>query len=168
MKLAKKYMAVAGLLLCACSVAIVVTGCAPMYDISPEEVRDDKPTYRQFAAAHTFPYTAPAARQRRIRRDYSRLTLGLTKDEVAKILGEPDYSQLNYTKGPPPCRFMGSRWTYVLAESGPNLASLTMDKHINVSFNTDDKTRWITSSVDGLKEIRNPNWPEPRTSTGGE
>src|SRR5580693_6373865 len=47
-----------------------------------QPVSDHKPSYKDFVSTHTFPYIAPPERQKRLRQDYSLLSVGLTKAEV--------------------------------------------------------------------------------------
>ena len=133
----------------------LLVGCNIHQGQIKQPVADNKPTYKDFVSTHTFPYVAPLEKQTYLKHNYSRLSVGFTKHEVNKILGEPDYSQPIYSKITPP-GYLGSSWTYFFEKPNPNLTSLKEDKSIQILFDAIDKTHWITSNVEGLNEIGNP------------
>jgi len=128
------------LLLC---LAIMTASCgesAPQ--VSPK--RDAKRSYKEFRETiATFPYMAPRERRDRIVAGYSRLRVGMTKDEVAVTIGEPDYSQLTTSKSPSP-GWTGSAWMYYLSmlSDGAN----TRDAVVHVFFDREDRAIWIVPS----------------------
>jgi hypothetical protein len=120
-----------------------------------QPVSDHKPSYEDFVSTHTFPYTAPPDRQKRFRQDYSLLSVGLTKAEVLEVLGEPDYSEQNWSKTEPR-EYRGSRWTYFFEKQGPHLVNENKDRKIDVFFEPYDRIDWITSNIEGLGQIGSP------------
>ena len=117
-----------------------------------QHTADNHPSYKEFVSSHTFPYQAPLERENRLRQNYSRLTLELTKAQVEEILGEPDYASKIYSKSKEP-GFLGWHWEYFFEKPNPKLRNLKLDKSIQVFFNTNGKTNWITSNVEGLGDI---------------
>lgn len=144
---------VVSIALCALAVACVREPCLPT---QPEVLRDDKPTYDEFVATHAFPYIAPEERQERVQLNYSTLSVGLSKAEVEAVLGKPDCSGSLVTKGPPPCRYLGSSWTFFFEKPDPNLTNLKTDKSIQVFFDTSGTLHWAVSNIKGLEEIGSP------------
>ena len=113
---------------------------------------DGKKTYEEFAATiKSYPYDAPQERKDRIVKNYPKLELGMSKEQVAELIGDPDYSQLGYgPKGPRP-QWHGSNWTYWLRKRD-NLVNLN-DPCLEIFFGTDDRATWIVpSNIDGLTE----------------
>jgi hypothetical protein len=118
-------------------------------------VDDNKPNYEELVAAHTFPFVAPTERQIRIKQNYSRLAIGLTKAQVVEILGEPDYSQQVYSKSKSP-GYLGSSWIYVFEKPNPNITNLKRDLAVQVFFDIKGRTHWIVSNIKGLNNIGSP------------
>jgi hypothetical protein len=117
--------------------------------------KDDKPSYEAFAATHSFPYSASSERRERIARTYSRLRVGLSKAEVATILGDPDYSEQMRSKGPRD-EYLGTSWTYLLEKPNPRIANEKLDKMVGVFFDPSGKVDWVVSNIEGLVEIGKP------------
>ena len=141
-------------------VLLVTTGGGAK-DAQPEAVPklDGKKTYEEFRASiQSFPYTAPRERRDRIVQGYSTLDVGMTKDNVARVIGEPDYSRLSYGPKGPRMTWQGSSWVYYLSkrDDGAN----TRDAIVHVSFNTDDRAVWIKAeNIEGLREKGTPSTP---------
>jgi hypothetical protein len=56
---------------------------------------DGKKKYEEFAAAiKSYPYEAPQVRKDGIVQNYPKLELGMSKDRIAELIGDPDYSRL--------------------------------------------------------------------------
>ena len=113
---------------------------------------DGKQTPAEFAAAiRSYPYEAPQTRKNTIVKNFPRLEVGMPKEQVAELIGDPDYSELSYgPKGPFP-RWLGWWWIYWLRkrDSGVNV----FDPCVNISFDTDGRAKWIApSNVAGLTE----------------
>jgi hypothetical protein len=123
-------------------------------------VSDGKPSYEEFRrSVGSFPYRAAPERQNQIRTGYQRLQVGATKPEVAAALGEPDYSQIGYSKGPTP-RWLGSSWAYYLSKRSDGANSF--DPVVEVFFGTDDRAVWIVpSNISGLRGKGSPSRSRP-------
>lgn len=113
------------------------------------------PSYAEFVSSHTFPYVAPAERRTHLKKKYASLTVGLTKADVEKLLGKPDFSREIQSKGGS-IGDIGSSWTYCFRIADPNLTNEKTDKTIQVFFDVSGKTDWIVSNVDGLSNIERP------------
>ncbi len=117
--------------------------------------KDDKPSYEAFVAAHTFPYSATSEKRDHITKNYSRLRVGLSKSEVATILGDPDCSEQECSKGPRE-EYLGTSWTYYFEKPNPNLVNLIHDKTVEIFFDPTGKVHWVVSNIEGLEEIGKP------------
>jgi hypothetical protein len=119
-------------------------------------VSDGKRSYNDFKqAVGSFPYTAPQERQNRIRSGYAQVAVGANKDEVARALGEPDFTQNDYSKEARP-GWLGSSWSYYLSKrsDGGNVS----DPVVHVFFGTDGRATWIVpSNIEGLHEKGSPS-----------
>jgi hypothetical protein len=131
---------------------LFLAGCGTRHEQIPATVADDMPNYDAFVSTHSFPYVAPPEKQTELTQNYSKLSIGLTKTQVATILGKPDCSQPSNTKQATP-GYIGSSWTYFFEKPNPNLTNLKLDKSIEIFFAINGKTYWIVSNVQGLNEI---------------
>ena len=111
---------------------------------------DGRPSWQAFASAHTFPYVASVERKQRILSNYSQLRIGLSKAEVAMLLGEPDCSKRHCPKER--VEYLGTSWEYYL-EKPRSESNEKYDKLVYVSFDPKGKVKWVSSNVDGLPEI---------------
>ena len=116
---------------------------------------DNKPSYEAFEAGHVFPYAASSARRNQIKTNYGQLRVGLRRDEVARLLGEPDCSEIMFSKGPRD-EYLGRAWTYYLDKPNPKMVNLKDDKTVEVFFDPAGKVHWVVSNVEGLAEIGSP------------
>jgi hypothetical protein len=125
-------------------------------EIRQAPISDGKRSYEEFKqAVGSFPYTAPQWRQDRIRKGYVQVDVGATKDEIALALGDPDYSQNDYSKEAKP-GWIGSSWVYYIAKKsdGANV----FDPVIHVFFGTDGRATWIVPrNIEGLNEKGSPS-----------
>ena len=79
----------------------------------------------------------------------------MTKEQVARVIGEPDYSALSYGPKGPRMKWKGSSWVYYLSKRGDS--ANTFDPVVQVFFATDDRAAWIVpSNVEGLREKGSP------------
>ena len=108
-------------------------------------------TYREFVASvGVFPYKASADRRKRLLNNYSKLVIGMSKDEVAALLGDPDFADKLQAKEPP-FKQMGSEWIYYLLLNDANLTNEKTDQSISIFYGPDGKAHWITPlNIEGL------------------
>ena len=118
---------------------------------------DGKRSYEEFrGSVKSFPYAASPERKDRILRGYPKLQIGMTKEEVAALIGEPDYSQLSFGPKGPNMQWKGSSWSYYLYKRGDG--ANTFDPRVEVFFGTDDRAKWIVpSNIEGLREKGSPS-----------
>jgi hypothetical protein len=146
------------------SVCLSVLGCWAKGNVGEIEAvdrqmaadKDDKPSYEAFVAANRFPYSAPSEKKDRITKNYNRLRVGLSKAEVATILGDPDCSDQMRSKGPKDY-YVGTSWTYFLEKPNPSSSNLKLDKTVEVFFDPTGKVDWVVSNIEGLAEIGPPH-----------
>jgi outer membrane protein assembly factor BamE (lipoprotein component of BamABCDE complex) len=102
----------------------------------------------------SYPYSPSEERKSRILQNYSNLSLGMSKDQVASLLGEPDYSLTLFDIG---AGDKGSAWVYYLYLK-TDLPNTFDDRSIEVFFNIDGQMDWVVPhNAEGLKEIRGQN-----------
>lgn len=126
---------------------------------------DGRRSIKEFeAGVRSYPYTASPERKARIVAGYPKLEVGMTKDRVSALIGEPDYSQLSYGPKGPHMRWQGSSWTYWLSkqDDGVNLN----DPVVTVYFGTKGHAHWIVSNVEGLREKGSPFETAPNPDSG--
>jgi cell wall-associated NlpC family hydrolase len=114
-------------------------------------------TYREFATSITaFPYKAPAEKRERLLRNYAKLMIGMTKEEIAKLLGDPDHSDMLQTKEPP-FEQLGSEWRYYVFLNRPDSVNKKNDQSISVYFSLDGRAHWIVPlNLEGLSAKGSP------------
>lgn len=135
----------------------LVSGCYAPKQTTENPKPDGKKSYEAFAAIiKTYPYEAPQPRKDRVIKNYSKLEIGMPKDQVAGLIGEPDYSRPSYgAKRPTDMRWPGSSWTYYLYKRS-DLVN-TLDACVQIFFGTDDHVKWIVpSNIEGLVEKGSP------------
>ena len=109
-------------------------------------------TYSEFVAAHPFPYRADSGRIARIRRNFVDILEGLDMERVLVRIGDPDYIQHLYSKGPRP-GFIGTSWIYVFEKQSPKQTNVFHDLTVEVFFDTTNRVARIFSNIDGLTPI---------------
>jgi hypothetical protein len=135
--------------------SMVAAGCNKNNQSRAVPKQDGRRSYEVFAATvESYPYDAPPERKAQIIAGYPRLEVGMDKDQVAKLIGEPDYSQHSYGPKGPNMPWKGSSWTYWLRmrDDGVNMKAPSVE----IFFGTDDRAHWIVSTVDGLGEKGSP------------
>lgn len=121
--------------------------------VSGQPVPDGQKSYEEFRETiKSFPYSASEERKKQIAENYTGLRVGMSKEQVAALIGNPDYSQSLF--GPKGFRqhWQGSSWKYRLfmREDGVNLN----DPTIEVFFDTAGVLSWaVPSGISGLLEI---------------
>lgn len=108
----------------------------------------DLRTYQQWEQTITFPYTAPEAKLRRVKDNYSHVDVGSSKEEIFKAFGPPDFEEELYPKGGRPC--LGYEFMYYFEKPEEETNELK-DKSIQVFFTRNGKVSWIVGNV-GLAE----------------
>jgi hypothetical protein len=128
----------------------------PQSQASDKYTTDGQKSYKEFRAnIKSFPYSTSAERKNHILKNYPSLRAGMTKKQVAALIGDPDYSQPAYGPyGPkgPQGPWQGSIWSYVLfmREDAMN----ENDPKIQIFFGTDDLLHWAApSGLSGSPEI---------------
>jgi anti-sigma factor RsiW len=99
-----------------------------------------------------FPYRAPASRNEQLLRNYPTLMVGASKDQVAALLGDPDFSITLQAKEPP-FTHVGTEWRYYLYLSRPSTVNERPDKSISIFFDPSGFAYSIVPvNVEGLVE----------------
>lgn len=141
----------------ALTVLLAASGCNSSQVTLEPPIADGKQTYKEFISeTKTFPYTIADNRKRIIMEKYPRLNVGMTKKEIASIIGDPDFSTYLRAKAPPQ-KYLGSEWTYYFHKANPNLANEKLDKGLYLFFDPNDKLHWILpQNIEGLSEKGSP------------
>ena len=116
--------------------------CIPGGPLSPCNP-DGQKSYEEFhATIKSFRYSAPAERKERLLKNYASLRVGMTKNEVSALIGDPDYSEIAFGPKGPGEHWLGSDWNYVLFKE----EDVTTSIGIFISFGTDGLLRWAAPS----------------------
>ena len=121
---------------------------------SGQPVPDGQKSYEEFRLTiKSFPYSASEERKEHIAKNYADLRVGMTKKQVAVLIGDPDYSQSVFgPKGFSP-HWKGSYWGYQLFMREDGVNNLN-DPTIQVFFDTDGLLYWaVPYGISGLSEI---------------
>ena len=104
----------------------------------------------------SFPYEASPEKRKKVIEGFSKLTLGIDKGEVKKILGEPDAEFFSYdtTRGK---TYLDSSWGYYLRRHEANHANDKYDQVVSIYFDPGEKLYWAHSdNIDLLKDKGGP------------
>ena len=120
-------------------------------------IADGKRTYRAFVSeTRKFPYTIDENRKKSIISHYSELKIGMTKEKVSSIIGDPDFSEYLRAKEPPE-KYKGSEWTYYFYKPDPDLVNEKLDRGLFLFFGTNDKLHWLApKNIEGLTDKGTP------------
>lgn len=106
----------------------------------------------------TLPYTADQSKVSRVQEGFKRLSLGMRKEDVQKLMGNPDGEWFDYSlNGTDTEEFTGSAWAYSLKRFDYDLAS-EEDQAINLYFKPNEELYWAYPvNVAGLAPLGGPN-----------
>lgn len=127
-------------------VTLMLPSCRrePLLDLHKS---DGQKSYEEFMAGITGTrYEAPEERKQNIFSNYSRLRVGMTKQEIASIIGTPDYSQASYGPKGPGEKWLGWSWSYYLVWPDTRFVNEAQDELIQIFFDTKDRATWIALS----------------------
>ena len=135
-----------------------LAACRPA-SLEVDDCPDSRPRYERFVAGKEFPYSAPAERRRQVIDGYPSVELGMSAEEVAARLGEPDWGGCHYAKEPPR-ELIGFSWTYSFRKLDAELVNELEDQGVMVFFDAAGRARWLVpQGVDGLDEKGRPGGP---------
>ncbi|MCQ4318620.1 hypothetical protein EA797_21500 [Stutzerimonas zhaodongensis] len=104
----------------------------------------------------SFPYSAPAEQQERIKNNYTKLKIGMPKNEILNILPPPNAEFFTYEKNGDKEVFESSSWAYYLTRQEYNLGS-DSDAALFLYFNELEQLYWsIPDNIEGLSQLGNP------------
>src|SRR5262249_36842548 len=131
-----------------------VSACQTDIQSTENHKRDGMKSYEEFEATiKAFPYQASQSRKDRIIKNYNKLEVGMSKEQVADLIGEPDFSQLDYDlkRKDRKAIWLGSSWNYYLYKR-ENLVNV-YDPYLYVRFGTDDRAKHFGPvNIEGLTE----------------
>lgn len=105
-----------------------------------------------------FPYTADQSKLSRVREGLTRLSLGMRKDDVKKIMGEPDSEMLNYKPRQKSEELVDSTWTYYLKRFERDLVKEGFDESVVLYFKPNGELYWADpGNIAGLKSLGGPD-----------
>ncbi|WP_035356340.1 hypothetical protein [Edaphobacter aggregans] len=131
----------------------LLTYALPVLAASDKPVPDGQKSYKEFRATiKSFPFSASAERKKQIGENYPSLRVGMTKKQVAALIGNPDYSELDFGPKGPGEHWLGSHWMYALFVREDSVNE--KDPNIEIFFGTGDLVSWVVpSGLSGLSEI---------------
>jgi hypothetical protein len=126
---------------------------------------DGFPSYRQWFQQTRLsagePFVAPDKKKQQILQDYSRLKVAMSREEVEKVLGNPDFSSprpaARLATAPEPTeQVCSSEFAYVITKKTENMADLD-DVAVYLLFTEAGKLYWaIPQNLPGLKPLGAP------------
>ncbi len=109
----------------------------------------------------SFPYDAPASRQERIVEAFPKLEIGMDKDRVKELLGDPDAEFLQYA-GKNEDVFLGSSWGYYLHRHDAELVDEEHDRTVFVEFDASGKLHQVRlDEPRSVLELNDPAYRYP-------
>jgi hypothetical protein len=96
-----------------------------------------------------YPYEAPKAKQDIVKNGYSKVSLGMNKQDIKQLMGEPDAEFFSYNVRKGSEIFTNSTWGYYLHRHEKTLATSNYDRAIFLDFDTIGKLYWAGWSVPG-------------------
>jgi hypothetical protein len=112
----------------------------------------------------SFPYDAPASRQERIVDAFPKLEIGMEKERVRELLGDPDAEFLEYA-GESEENFLGTSWGFYLHRHDAELVNDDHDRTVFVDFDASGKLH--RASLDeprSVLELNDPAYRYPEIS----
>ncbi|BDU22563.1 hypothetical protein [Dyella sp. GSA-30] len=134
-------------------VAVLVAGCGD----GPQDLsaipRDPYPNANSFFNdIKDHPYKVSAERVARIIEGVKNVHRCMTKEEVSRLLGAPDYSDISYGPKGPNEKWLGSRWMFYASMQSD--AGNMKAPRVEVFFDTTDRAHWIVpTGIEGANEI---------------
>lgn len=138
-------------------VAVLVAGCNGRWQDPATVPHNSYPSYQVFVSGiRSYPYIAPAERRARIAEGAKLLHWCMTKDEVSRLLGAPDYSEINYGPKGPGERWLGSSWMFYISMQSDKVN--LKNPRVEIFFDTTDRAHWLApTGIEGANEIGAPD-----------
>ena len=109
-----------------------------------------------------FPYAAEQTKYSRVKEGFKRISIGMQKVDVKKVMGEPDYEMVHYKPKQKGEQFIYSTWTYNLKRFEKNLGNSDFDEAVVLHFKPNEELYWaLPGKIAGLKSLGGPHlYPE--------
>lgn len=130
------------------------------------EASPDRNTYQQWVKLVGLDvgkeFVASPARKKQILEKYSEIRVGMSREEVEKVLGRPDYEQRFKTpevspqNNPDAKKRCGYLWAYDISKTDINQAALD-DVAVFLSFDSSGRLSW--ASPINIKELKQKGSP---------
>jgi|SRR5262245_14393689 len=91
-------------------------------------------------------YEASDTRKNQIYKNYLKLKVGMSKEEVSFLIGDPDYSDPSYGPKSFNPKWKGWSWKYNIVWENTKFVNEHNDEWIKIYFGTDDRAHWIVAS----------------------
>lgn len=116
----------------------ILLGCSEYEEDSRISMTGEYDFYYFINKIKKFPYKAPNEKLERVTNGFSKITLGLKKNEALKMLGKPDGESISYEIFENKEKQKYTTWSYYLFRQEKELASPS-DESIHVYFNLDNE-----------------------------
>lgn len=138
-------------------IAVLAAGCGGRQQDSATTPHDSYPNSQAFLSGiKSYPYAASAERRVRIIEGAKVLHRCTTKDEVSRLLGAPDYSEISYGPKGAGARRLESSWTFYISKQS-DIVNLK-DPRIEIFFDSTDQAHWLVpTGIEGASEIGAPD-----------
>jgi hypothetical protein len=132
---------------------LLTTACLAATGPDPTAIPDGMQTYNDFEKnIAQYPFIASQERRTRIIAGLKKVELCMKKEQILKLLGPPDFSDINYGPKGPGEKWIGSSWMYYISKQS-ELVNLN-DPRVEVFFDTNDRAHWIAPShIEGAHEL---------------
>jgi hypothetical protein len=113
-----------------------------------------------------FPYSAEERKVSRVKEGFRRLVVGMDKDAVGRLMGEPDAEMLHYKPTSKGKELVYSTWTYYLKRFEREQFKEDFDQMVALYFKPDGVLYWADPGhTDGLMAVGAPTlYPESMIS----
>lgn len=114
-----------------------------------------------------FPYTADQSKLSRVKTGSKLLSLGMKKEDVKKIMGEPDSEMLHYRTKQKDKDLIYSTWSYYLKRFERELGNSNFDQAVVLHFKSNnEELYWVDAdNLEEIKSLGGPNWHPESTTT---
>jgi hypothetical protein len=140
----------------ACLSAILLS-CKEKVTYTRYEQESQKYRFSEFInKTKTYPYEATKNKKDRVVVGYQRLLLGMNKEEVRKLAGEPDAEWKKYDTTRVDT-YRGSSWGYYIHMHAAVYVNDKYDQYVHIYFDQQEKLYWANPhNIEGLTDKGSP------------
>lgn len=136
----------------------LVVACDSNTHLALESHESQEYSFSRFIGnIESLPYTADQSKLSEVKEGFKRLSLGMRKNEIKKIMGEPDSETMSYKPTKKNKALIYSTWGYYLKRFARNLVTDGWDAMVILYFKPNGELYWADPiNVPGLKVLGGP------------